>query len=52
MNNDKYNQILSILESNDTRCMDDKVDREELASVLVLELFPDVFYAAELEGAD
>lgn len=35
MNNDKYNQILRILESNDTRCMDDKSDREALALSLM-----------------
>lgn len=35
MNNDKYNQILKILESNDTRCMDDESDREALALSLM-----------------
>lgn len=41
MNNDKYQQILKVLESNDTRCTDDRTDREALASALVQEFFPD-----------
>jgi hypothetical protein len=40
MNNDKYQQILKILESNDTRCTDDKTDREALAIALTTKLFP------------
>jgi hypothetical protein len=39
MNNDKYYQILKVLESNDTRCTDDKTDREALAIALLEELF-------------
>lgn len=40
MNYDKYQQILKVLESNDTRCTDDKTDREVLAQALLSELFP------------
>ncbi len=50
MSNNKYQQILKILESNDTRCTDDKTDREVLASTLVQELFPDVFSTTELDN--
>lgn len=50
MNNDKYQKILKILESNDTRCTDDKTDREALASALVRELFPEVHGSTELDN--
>jgi hypothetical protein len=50
VSNNKYQQILKVLESNDTRCADDKNDREELASALVQELFPDVLSTTELDN--
>jgi hypothetical protein len=50
VSNNKYQQILKVLESNDTRCTDDRADREALASVLVQELFPDVFGTTELDN--
>ena len=48
MSNNNYQQILKVLESNDTRCTDDKADREALASALVLELFPEILGTSEL----
>lgn len=50
MNNNSYQHILKVLESNDTRCTDDRADREALASALVRELFPDVFDTTELDN--
>ena len=50
MSNNKYQQILKVLESNDTRCTDDRADREALASALVRELFPDVLGTRELNN--
>jgi hypothetical protein len=51
MNNNNYQQILKVLESNDTRCTDDRADREALTSALVRELFPDILDTTELDNA-
>jgi hypothetical protein len=51
MKNDKYEQILKVLESNDTRCTDDKTDREELAIVLTKEFFSDFSTSNEGDNA-
>lgn len=50
MSDNKHQQILKVLESNDTRCTDDRADREALASALVRELFPDVLDTIELKN--
>jgi len=39
MSNNNYQQILKVLESNDTRCTDDKNDREALAIALAKAFF-------------
>lgn len=40
MSDEKYDQILKILEANDCYCTDDETDREVLAKVLKDSLFP------------
>jgi len=51
MKNDKYEQILKVLESNDTRCTDDKNDREALAIALAKEFFSDFSISNEGDNA-